>query len=342
MDNKKIIQKTQSLLKEYGHEVKTGHLYEIFSKLSNESSWNVASNKNVSFKQKVISFFSKKESFLKNNEFKGIKDHFFLGKNSLGEDVFSNFYLLPNLINVGRMGTGKTESTKTGLYSWLLNNGDNSMIFIADAFGSSSEYKGFSNLDQVFLLKNESQLLSLIRLLDNELSSRKQEFEKVGASSIYDFEKITGKKITRLISVLERFESFSKILDFEEKINDKQSLAFKFYDLMRIGRFYGIWFIANSLKGTKDYIPTKIITCFSNKNIFRTNNRGESIYLLGNDNAWLIDNEERGHCYNDPRGEKLVFTQINEDDLLFLEKKINKFSSINLSVNFNDIFLGKK
>lgn len=47
--NKIIVEKSQKILEEYGYQVKTGHLYELFSKLSNESSWNVAKAKNVNF-----------------------------------------------------------------------------------------------------------------------------------------------------------------------------------------------------------------------------------------------------------------------------------------------------
>lgn len=47
--NKVIVEKAQNILEEYGYKVKTGHLYELFSKLSNEKSYNVAKAKNVSF-----------------------------------------------------------------------------------------------------------------------------------------------------------------------------------------------------------------------------------------------------------------------------------------------------
>jgi len=49
MSNKEIIQKTKEILKELGHEVPIGHLYELFSKLSGHKNWNVANAKAAVF-----------------------------------------------------------------------------------------------------------------------------------------------------------------------------------------------------------------------------------------------------------------------------------------------------
>lgn len=51
--NKSIVEKSQKILEEYGYKVKTGHLYELFSKLLNESSWNVAKAKDIQFSQMI-------------------------------------------------------------------------------------------------------------------------------------------------------------------------------------------------------------------------------------------------------------------------------------------------
>ena len=42
MDNKKLAQSAQSILKEQGHDIPLGHVYELFSKLAGAKSWNVA------------------------------------------------------------------------------------------------------------------------------------------------------------------------------------------------------------------------------------------------------------------------------------------------------------
>lgn len=51
--NKSIVEKSQQILEEYGYKVKTGHLYELFSKLAKESSWNVAKAKGILFSEKI-------------------------------------------------------------------------------------------------------------------------------------------------------------------------------------------------------------------------------------------------------------------------------------------------
>lgn len=45
MDSKTLATTTHKILKEMGHEMPLGHVYELFSKLSGHKSWNVAKTK---------------------------------------------------------------------------------------------------------------------------------------------------------------------------------------------------------------------------------------------------------------------------------------------------------
>lgn len=47
MDNKKLAQSAQTILKEQGHDISLGHVYELFSKLAGANSWNVAKAQNL-------------------------------------------------------------------------------------------------------------------------------------------------------------------------------------------------------------------------------------------------------------------------------------------------------
>lgn len=47
--NKEIVQKSKEVLKEFGYEVKLSHVYEMFSRLSNEKDWNTAKAKGTDF-----------------------------------------------------------------------------------------------------------------------------------------------------------------------------------------------------------------------------------------------------------------------------------------------------
>jgi len=50
-ENKAVVAAAKKVLKELGHDVPTGHLYELFSKLGGANSWNVASAKGAAFAQ---------------------------------------------------------------------------------------------------------------------------------------------------------------------------------------------------------------------------------------------------------------------------------------------------
>lgn len=53
VDNKAFVRLAQELLKEQGVEMKTTQLYELFSKLIDNSNWNVVKAKGVNFKESV-------------------------------------------------------------------------------------------------------------------------------------------------------------------------------------------------------------------------------------------------------------------------------------------------
>lgn len=52
--NKEIVNKAKEALKELGHEVSTGHVYELLSKLAGYKSWNVAKAQSVAFAERIF------------------------------------------------------------------------------------------------------------------------------------------------------------------------------------------------------------------------------------------------------------------------------------------------
>src|SRR2546430_2313950 len=54
MSNQETVKKASEILKDLGHEVSTGHLYELFSKLAGHKSWNVANAKKADFHVQVV------------------------------------------------------------------------------------------------------------------------------------------------------------------------------------------------------------------------------------------------------------------------------------------------
>ena len=49
--NKAVVTAAKKILKELGHDIPTGHLYELFAKLNGANSWNVAKAKGLTFAQ---------------------------------------------------------------------------------------------------------------------------------------------------------------------------------------------------------------------------------------------------------------------------------------------------
>lgn len=53
IDNKELVQKTKDFLSKKNIYIKTSDVYELYSFLSNEKSWNVASSKKINFNEKL-------------------------------------------------------------------------------------------------------------------------------------------------------------------------------------------------------------------------------------------------------------------------------------------------
>ena len=49
--NKLIVKEAKVKLKELGHDIPTGHIYELFARLGGDKSWNVSAAKQIDFSQ---------------------------------------------------------------------------------------------------------------------------------------------------------------------------------------------------------------------------------------------------------------------------------------------------
>lgn len=214
----------------------------------------------------------------------------------------------PGSLYLGSMGSGKSISAFFTTLTWMISNSDHSILFIVDPMKGANDYKTLFESDdkgnklypQVFpILSSSQQIIKLIDLLYDEAMARKDAFNKVQAESIYQYEKRTGTKMARLVTVMEEFHAIPfTIFDFDRNFKTEGTAANKFHTLMRIGRSYGIWFIACSQKGTKSDIPPEIVPNFLNKQVFRVS-RGEANYLLGDGRAAEIKTDQKGRCYTE-------------------------------------------
>lgn len=233
---------------------------------------------------------------LENGKF---RDQFHLGIYEENGDIKANlqrFEKSPNAIFVGAMGTGKSASASFTVTTWFAANSDQTILFLVDTLKGGNEYRALFPYKNVYRVNSESGVSRVIDLLYDEAMARKVAFNRISVDNIIDYEKTTGKKMPRLLTVMEEFHAIPYIIwDFNRNYQNEGTSAFKFFQLMKIGRSYGIWFIACSQKGTQSDVPSQIVPNFLSKQIFKVS-KAEATYFLGDVKASEIKNQHKGRC----------------------------------------------
>lgn len=205
------------------------------------------------------------------------------------------------------MGSGKSVAANFSILTWMLANSDQTVLFIADTLKGANDYQALFDCDQVFpVLSSEAGIHRVIDLMYDEAMARREAFNEVQAENMYEYEKKMRKikndpnfKIARCVLLIEEFHAIPyNILNFDKDFKIPNTSAFKFHQLMRIGRSMGTWVVACSQKGTKSDIPSEIIPNFTQKQIFRVN-RNEASYFLSDTKAAEIRTDQKGRCETD-------------------------------------------
>lgn len=322
-NNSAIIKKTQIILKELGYEVKTGHLYELFSKLSGESSWNVASVKKTSFAEKVLELMIKNKNVPEEELSLKIKNMFLNEmKESRTNEICFGFSeknqaiitkkltYSPNSLFVGSMGTGKSVASVVSLMSFV-NNNPNHLVFVVDLLKGAMDYDAFFKLPKVYKISENYEFVNMINYLFTELMERKKALSEADAINIDDYELKTKKTLDRCLIVLEEFNYIAQSTFFKSSPKDKNSVSYKLYYILRTGRSFGVWVNIVSQRGTGSDIPSNLIPLFSNKCVFRTS-KSESSFLIGKPDA--SDIKERGRCLTEEDG-FIQFPYFNSEEI---------------------------
>lgn len=351
--NKHVIKKAKELLAEYGHQVKTSHLYEIFAKLSGHKNWNVASSKNVDFNPSSLmndingGIKTQTENYVLDSfSNESLKEKLFLGKKAnTCEPIIRD---LSNSAYIGSMGTGKSSAAFSTLLLWALSNGNKSIIFVSDPRHGADDYSPLFETDengkrlyeQIFPVFSFEKIIRLIELLHEEVNARQAKFEEVGAKNIFDFEKKAGKKISRIIYFMEEFHNFGLIPGFWDGFFINNTPANKFFHLLRTGRSMGIVFSAISQRSTATDIPPELLASFENIHVFKTS-FAESSYVLGNVEAAKITGAQIGRC--ETNNGAVQFDYINKESARqLLKRKMKPLKSECFFINKETIkqFLG--
>lgn len=314
--NKPIASKTQQILKDLGYEIKISHAYELLARLAGEKNWHVGKARGAEFLSLIAKIKQDFPDTLAVEDESGLKalkealelnlfrDKFYLGDfvNPAKGQLLKNFQIEPNALFVGESGSGKSASAALSLLFWLLNNSDQSFVFITDRLnGATDHYDAIGDgYPQAFQrLNTKERIIAAIELAYEELIHRRELFNSLQAESLSAYEETTGHKMTRLLIIMEEFDNISSnILNFNKEFKNPGTPAFKFHQIMRSGRSLGVWVIATSQKSGREDIPAKIIPNFTQKQVFRIS-REESVYVLGNTKASEIPVDKRGHCETD-------------------------------------------
>jgi len=252
------------------------------------------------------------------------RDRFVFGVSENEAKLHSvDMFKAPNALYVGAMGSGKSKGAVFSIMTWMLANSDQTVLFIVDPMKGAGDYSALFDkagrskkpYKQVYdILSSEQGILKLIDLLYDETMARRNTFAEVNAESLPAYEAKTGKKIARIITVMEEFHAIPlAIMNFYPDFKTDLTTANKFHTLMRIGRSYGIWFVACTQKSTKSDIPTEMTPNFVNRNIFRVS-PAESNYLLGDPRASQIKPTQQGRCYTEYGATQYPLFETKESD----------------------------
>lgn len=220
-----------------------------------------------------------------------------------GRWLLQNFVESPHALFAGATGSGKSEAACYTLLTYLLANSENTIMFIADASKSASNYSELFGYEQVYKITSDggrpvqTLIERTIDLVHSETVARKDLFKDF--NNINEYEASTGKKMARIVLVLEESHAiFYPMLDFDKQYVQPHSPAGKLFALMRTGRSYGINIIAISQKSTKSDIPTQISSNFINKMIFKVS-AAEASYIFGNADPARLGSAQKGRCFTE-------------------------------------------
>lgn len=301
----------------------------------------------ISLFKKVFEFFNRKDQSETLSQFELYKrglesgeftDKFYFGSMEYDGSVkndLKDFINEPHALIVGEMGSGKSFMARNMISTFLMSNGNNAQIYVAEIYiGALYNYEFLLKHQQVQSVVDKEGFEKLIDSLYSELVARNNEFARVEAVNLYDYEKKVGYSLNRIVTVLEELYYIFKNLDMNKNDPGEGTIEFKFKTLLRSGRAYGIWFIGVA-QTVEDAMPNGMVNWFSNKCIFKTSTFGsDSLFLLGNDKANNLPRfkyiRELTFGGVEGLGQSLYISEKELEE--FLEKNVKQRDAINLVI----------
>lgn len=236
----------------------------------------------------------------------------------------------PGALYVGGMGSGKSIALRFSIITRVITNSEHDFYILVDPLKGMTDYACLFGLQEnvVTALNNPAKLVPVIEMVHEECMARKDEFSRLKAPSIYEYESKMRKqdpnyKMARIFIVVEEFHAVpnSEYIKFSYKSDTPGTAAYKLKELMRIGRSYGISMMAASQRATPDDFPSTLKPGITMLQAFRVNNPGDATGM-NLPNAADIRMEQRGRCVYE--GGQMQYPYVNDETAEVLLKKYYK------------------
>ena len=201
----------------------------------------------------------------------------------------------------GAIGSGKTVLLHSIICNTAWNYSPDEIQFILLDYKEGTEFKVYENLPHAKILSIHSEReygISVLKYIETEIERRGKLFKDANASKdIADYRKNTGKKMPRLLVVIDEFQ---KLLDGDMKTS--YSVSDSLDGICRRCRSFGINFILStqSLSGID---INKAISHFGLRIVLRLNTERDCDYFLSQGNHVPIKSLQTGEAiYNTKSG----------------------------------------
>ena len=280
----------------------------------------------MNFLQKILIAEVEKEegdfgSYLEKLESGAFKDKMFYG---VAEDKRGFLFLdpvqQPGALYCGGMGSGKSIAMRTTLLTHMAANSENTVYILVDILKGMTDYAIMFPYEKnvATALNDQAKLIPTIEMIYQECMARKDEFSRVNANNIYQYEKIMKKQdpnfqgLARIILAIEEFHAVpnAEVIKYHMNVDRNNSPAAMLKDLLRVGRSYGIQLLAATQRATSDDFPSSLKPGITQLMAFRVNNPGDATAInlaLAAD----IRSDQRGRCVYE--GGFIQFPYIDDD-----------------------------
>lgn len=213
----------------------------------------------------------------------------------------------PGALFIGGMGSGKSVAMRTTLVTHLCANSQDTIYILMDALKGMTDYAILFGLkDNVaYSINDTAKITPVIDMIYKETMARKEEFSRddIQAKNIHEYnDKMMQKDpnfkpLAHIIFAIEEFHAIppAKEVKFHMNVDRPGSTAYKLFQLLRVGRSYGVQMMAATQRATSDDMPSTLKAGLSQTMAFRVNAPGDAT-AANLPEAAEIRKEQKGRC----------------------------------------------